>query len=224
MVRTVSVLLRSLYRALWNRTPWIEGQSLTFRLSCSMTCTRPGVSRCINGLVASGVTSLGVKPVPPAIMMQLSYQLWKHLQESKKKPTTEKQNKMVNTESKNHRGQLWEFMMFSSDVRRQHTTQSHGHSLLKLDLEAKLREELVREEEEEGEGARPVVRMRCKWSLSLHWRSFSWIAGTLSGTTAVATTVAPPRLSDTLFTTSTALGPLPTTNKPNLVSVNVPTT
>jgi hypothetical protein len=68
------------------------------------------------------------------------------------------------------------------------------------------------------------VRMRCKWSLSLHWRSFSWIAGTLSGTTAVATTVAPPRLSDTLFTTSTALGPLPTTNKPNLVSVNVPTT
>jgi hypothetical protein len=96
-------------------------------------------------------------------MMQLSYQLWKHLQESKKKPTTEKQNKMVNTESKNHRGQLWEFMMFSSDVRRQHTTQSHGHSLLKLDLEAKLREELVREEEEEGEGARPVVRMRCKW-------------------------------------------------------------
>jgi hypothetical protein len=32
---------------------------------------------------------------------------------------------------------------------------------LKLDLEAKLREELVREEEEE-EGARPVVRMRCK--------------------------------------------------------------
>jgi hypothetical protein len=51
-------------------------------------------------------------------------------------------------------------MMFSSDVRRQHTT--HGHSLLKLDLEAKLREELVREEEEEGEGARPVVRMRCK--------------------------------------------------------------
>jgi hypothetical protein len=53
-------------------------------------------------------------------------------------------------------------MMFSSDVRRQHTTQSHGHSLLKLDLEAKLREELVREEEEEGEGARTVVRMRCK--------------------------------------------------------------
>jgi hypothetical protein len=52
-------------------------------------------------------------------------------------------------------------MMFSSDIRRQHTTHSHGHSLLKLDLEAKLREELVREEEE-GEGARPVVRMRCK--------------------------------------------------------------
>jgi hypothetical protein len=71
-----------------------------------MTCTRPGVSRCINGLVASGVTSLGVKPVPPAITMQISYQLRKHLQESEKKPTTGKQNKMVNAQSKNHRGQL----------------------------------------------------------------------------------------------------------------------
>jgi hypothetical protein len=32
---------------------------------------------------------------------------------------------------------------------------------LKLDLVAKLREELLREEEE-GEGERPVVSMRCK--------------------------------------------------------------
>lgn len=38
----------------------------TFKLSCIMTYRRPGVSLSINSFVASGVTSLGVKPVPPS--------------------------------------------------------------------------------------------------------------------------------------------------------------
>lgn len=37
----------------------------TFKLSRIITYRRPGVSFCIILLVASGVTSLGVKPVPP---------------------------------------------------------------------------------------------------------------------------------------------------------------
>lgn len=39
----------------------------TFKLSCIMTYKRPGVSLSINSFVASGVTSLGVKPVPPCL-------------------------------------------------------------------------------------------------------------------------------------------------------------
>lgn len=41
---------------------------LTFKLSCIMTRRRPGVSFSINSLVASGVTSRGVKPVPPTFV------------------------------------------------------------------------------------------------------------------------------------------------------------
>jgi hypothetical protein len=54
----------------------------------------------------------------------------------------------------------------------------------------------------------PNVRMRLTWSISLHCTRMPLILSTSSGTTAVATTVAPPSFSDEEFTTDTALGPL----------------
>lgn len=44
--------------------------------------------------------------------------------------------------------------------------------------------------------------------MSLHLLRMSWIFATLSGTTALATTLAPPSLSDEELITETALGPL----------------
>jgi hypothetical protein len=54
----------------------------------------------------------------------------------------------------------------------------------------------------------PNVKMRLTWSISLHCTRVPLILSTSSGTTAVATTVAPPNFSDEEFTTDTALGPL----------------
>ena len=50
--------------------------------------------------------------------------------------------------------------------------------------------------------------MRSILSTSLHLSNDSLILGISSGTTAVATTLAPPSCSDTEFTKDTALGPL----------------
>lgn len=50
--------------------------------------------------------------------------------------------------------------------------------------------------------------MRSILSISDHLWITSLIFPTSSGTTAVATTLAPPNLSDEEFTTETALGPL----------------
>jgi len=49
---------------------WYKNSCNTFKLSCIITYRRPGVSFSINGFVASGVKSRGVKPVPPGLEKQ----------------------------------------------------------------------------------------------------------------------------------------------------------
>jgi hypothetical protein len=56
----------------------------TFKLSTIITCKRPGVSFSINSLVASGVTSLGVKPVPPSLKILIINRKKKSLQNNVK--------------------------------------------------------------------------------------------------------------------------------------------
>lgn len=54
----------------------------------------------------------------------------------------------------------------------------------------------------------PRVRMRSIFSISVHLCKMLLISATSSGTTAVATTLAPPNFSDNEFITEMARGPL----------------
>ena len=65
----------------------------------------------------------------------------------------------------------------------------------------------------------PRVRIRSILSISLHLCRTSLILLTSSGTTAVATTLAPPNLSDDEFTTDTALGPLKIENVHKIIKI-----